>query len=197
MKKIIASLIILLFSFILYYSISIATINQARSQNNFNLNSIMFCLNSELEDSDHTKIDLTHALNTCAKGVRSLGVTGDSFVIRESDRKLFWDASLDCRPEKSSKLFMTEEGICSLFRDKESCLVGTKYMIDNKPKGFIQWTFDNSTELLDYRYIDKTIDNEKYILVQGSQTDEINNYFLLSYLLILINCVVLLILINF
>jgi hypothetical protein len=193
MKKVITSLLIVVSAIVMYLSISKGVEDMARQQNNFNLDSIVYCVENELVNRVKTPNLLTSALNSCAKGQRSMGITGDVFVIRKSDKKLFWDASQDCKPESELKLFMTEKGICSLFKQPESCLKATAYMLNNPPKGTLSWYFDDSEEYIDYKYLNIKVQNEEYIIGQGSQKDEASQMFNMSYIVLIISTFILLV----
>jgi hypothetical protein len=197
MKKTIYSFVILAFTITLYFSMSMSIENQARIQNNFNLDSIISCTETSLLEHGRTSENLTKALNACAKGVRSIGITGDVFIIRKSDKKLFWDASQDCIPESESKLFMVEDGICSLFKHPETCLAGTEYMLNNPPKGDLTWEFDDSMEYIDYKYLPNKVQGEEYIIGQGTQNDEINNTFIITYIILAAGTILLLVINSF
>lgn len=165
MKSIILSIIILASSVILYVIFISNIETQARKQNQLNLTSVKHCISQY-----NPKMDLlSENLSMCAEKQRSLGVTGDMFVIRASDKKLFWDSSVDCRPENGLKLFMNKEGVCPLFRDPISCTVAVDQML-NKTKQNITWKFDNDIEWVNYIYLET--DLETYILAQGTQKDE-------------------------
>jgi hypothetical protein len=196
-KRTVFSLAILILAFSLYFSINMSIENQARLQNNFNLNSVVSCVENEFLTHEKTSENLTSALNSCAKGQRSLGITGDIFVIRKSDKKLFWDSSQDCKPESELKLFMTADGICSLFKEPETCITATNYMLNNPPKGDLTWKFDDSIEYVDYRYFPDEIQGEEYIIGQGAQSDEVNSPFMLSYIILTAGTILLLVITSF
>lgn len=197
MKKAISSLAIIIFAGFLYFSISTSVENQARVQNNFNLDSVITCVEEEFKHHDRTSVNLTQGLNSCAKGQRSLGITGDIFVIRKSDKKLFWDSSQDCKPESELKLFMTEDGICTLFKKPETCVAATNYMLNNPPKGNLIWEFDDSPGFIDYRYLPNKVRGEEYIIGQGAQKDEANSLFLITYIILVVGSIILLAISNF
>ena len=193
MKKIVYIIIIIIFIFSIFYVLEDSVENLARKQNNLNLISVSSCVEKELKIYGRTSKNLTSAMNLCAKDVRSLGITGDEFVIRVSDKKLFWDASVDCKPEEETKTYMTKDGVCSLFKNPQSCIDATNFMIANPPKGKLSWLFDDSTEYLNYMYLKEKINGQEYIIGQGTQKDEANIMFRIVYFLIALFGVALLI----
>ena len=122
MKKIIGSILIII-GLIFLYKVNInSQISVAKMQNNLNLEFVNDCVKNYTGNDKLTTAGLTNALNLCAKGILSNGITGDIFVVRHSDRKLFWDNSTDCKPDNESKTYMTSKGVCSLFKDTNSCI---------------------------------------------------------------------------
>jgi hypothetical protein len=186
-RKFIAVLFTIISTVVLYLTVSNSVENQARFQNNLNLNNTVYCTDMYLKETGYSTENFTRALNTCAKNIRSLGVTSDQFVIRQEDKKLFWDSSVDCKPKSNLKLYMTKEGVCSLFRKPNTCIKATRIMIENPPKGDLTWVFDDSPEYLDYLYFPRKIDNKTYIIGQGSQQDEANSQFIRVYIVLLIS----------
>lgn len=197
MKKAILSIIIIILTGLSYFSITTSVENQARKQNNFNLDSVTTCIEAEFKHHERNTQNLIKVLNSCAKGQRSVGITGDIFVIRKTDRKLFWDSSQDCKPDNELKLYMTEDGVCALFKNPQSCVDATEYMVNNPPKGNLTWVFDDSTEYVDYRYLSKDVNGSTYIIGQGAQKDEANSVFLITYIILGIGSVILLAVSNF
>ena len=207
-KKALVSLIAILISIGIYISLIWSGESISRAQNNFNLEVISNCVVERLDEYDYTSNELSKSFDTCAKNMRSLGITGDVFVIRKSDKKLFWDSSVDCRPESGEKLFMTSKGICSLFSEPGTCLASMQTMLDNPPEGSLIWEFDNDIEYIDYRYLEKIdkisgknipiiIDNSQYIIGQGTQKDEVQSYFILTYIILVLGTIIITFIINY
>lgn len=192
MKQVIYSLVTIILALLIYLSINISIENTAREQNNFNLDSVEYCVNEYMKDSSYSTDNFTKSLNECARAQRSMGITGDIFVIRKDDKKLFWNSSEDCKPNSNKKLYMTKEGGCSLFKDPDSCVKSTDYMVTHEPKGILEWNFDGSEEFIDYRYI--TIENKKYIIAQGAQSDEANSKFVSTYVALAFGTIVMILL---
>jgi len=141
-----------------------------RTQNKLVLDSTVDCLKKNIQDEK----ELYDELTKCGLGRLSLGETGDMFVIRKKDLLLFWDNSSDCRPSNSSKLYMTKNGVCSLFNKQNSCVEAVEFMRNNE-HGFVKWMFDDSEETIYFRTI--KVNGEEYILGQGSQRDEADRYY--------------------
>jgi len=175
MKKTILILLSILFAVIYFITNEKTQQKLAERQNKLNLNTIYVCLDKTLKVKTEKK--LWDALDVCAR-TRSLGVTGDVFVVRKEDKKLFWDTSADVQ-NSSNKSHLTKDEICSLFKNPESCLDGVEKMINEPPRGSLKWWFDNSTEYLNYVYLDDAVDGNHYIIVQGTQGDEIGSVFIL------------------
>lgn len=182
MRKIIGSILIII-GLIFLYKVNInSQISVAKMQNNLNLEFVNDCVKNYTGNNKLTTVGLTNALNLCAKGLLSNGITGDIFVVRHSDRKLFWDNSTDCKPDSESKTYMTSKGVCSLFKDTNSCIVAMDVMINNEPRGYTSWLFDDSTEYINYKYLYTEINNDKYIIGQGTQSDELESNFIPFYI---------------
>lgn len=181
MKKLIGSLLII-FGLIFLYKANISSqTSVAKMQNNLNLEFVNDCIKTYMDDNK-TTTKLTEALNMCAKGLLSNGITGDIFVIRHSDRKLFWDNSTDCKPDSETKMYMVDKGVCSLFKDPDTCSKAMDIMINNEPRGYTTWLFDDSVEYINYKYLYTEINNDKYILGQGTQSDELESNFTPFYI---------------
>ncbi len=196
-KQTISSILAIIAVTLIFILLENSIENQARQQNTFNLDSINHCVHNEMQHHENTSATLTRSLNSCAKNIRSTGITGDVFVIRYSDKKLFWDASVDCKPDEETKMFMTEDGICSLFKKPETCVKATEFMLTNPPKGTLTWEFDDSIEYVDYMYLDIDIKGETYIIGQGSQRDEAHKLFNGLFAMIFITGLVLVGVLNF
>lgn len=183
MKKILGSIFIIV-GLIFLYNINLNTqINIAKMQNNLNLEFVNDCVKTLMsEEREQTSYNLTKALNVCAKGLLSNGITGDIFVIRQSDRKLFWDNSTDCKPGDETQTYMVPNGVCSLFKDPMTCKLATGLMITNEPRGYTTWMFDDAEEYVSYKYLYDKIENEKYIIGQGTQSDELESNFIPFYI---------------
>lgn len=182
MRNIIGSILIII-GLIFLYKVNInSQISVAKMQNNLNLEFVNDCVKNYTGNNKLTTVGLTNALNLCAKGLLSNGITGDIFVVRHSDRKLFWDNSTDCKPDSESKTYMTSKGVCSLFKDTNSCIVAMDVMINNEPRGYTSWLFDDSTEYINYKYLYTEINNDKYIIGQGTQSDELESNFIPFYI---------------
>ncbi len=184
MNKIIYGFVTIFVMIGFYFSMQQSIEAQARKQNVFNLEAVVACT-STVMDKNITVGTFISALNACAKNQRSLGITGDIFVIRKSDKKLFWDASVDCKPDDVSKLFMTAEGVCSLFRKPETCIKAVDEMVNHSYSNEINWDFDNSNEWVNYAYFPKKIEGDEFIIGQGTQQDEANTDFNLPFIIIL------------
>lgn len=199
MKKILGSLLVL-FGLIVLYNANLHTQRSiTKMQNNLNLEFVNECVKADLDNKTiiPSSYELTEALNVCAKGLLSLGITGDIFVIRVADKKLFWDNSTDCRPGDESKLYMTENGVCSLFRDQSTCLRSVDIMLSNEMSGYTTWSFDDSLEYINYRYLYKPIDNESYIIGQGTQSDELEKHFYPTYIAVVVWSIFIMLLLNY
>ena len=140
----------------------------ARFQNNLNLYNVTQCLDL------NNNLPLTTAINLCALNLRSVGITGDIFVIRKSDKLIFWDESKDAHISDPSKIFMTENGMCTLFIKPKTCLEAIEKMT-SIPHGEVTWQFDDSIEWVNY--ITYTKNQTEYIIGQGAQFDEIDANF--------------------
>jgi hypothetical protein len=182
MKKILGSMLIIV-GLIFLYKINInSQISVAKMQNNLNLEFVNDCVKHYIGDKKPTSNDLINGLNLCAKGLLSNGITGDIFVIRQSDRKLFWDNSTDCKPDSESKMYMTSKGVCSLFKNEDTCIIAVDMMVTNEPRGYTTWMFDDSLEYINYKYLYTEINGDKYIIGQGTQSDELESNFIPFYI---------------
>lgn len=182
MRKILGTLVII-FGLIFLYKVNVdSQLSVAKMQNSLNLEFVNECVKTEIGNRTPTAYNLTGALNVCAKGLLSNGITGDIFVIRHSDKKLFWDNSTDCKPGNESKSFMNLDGVCSLFKDPSTCTLAVDVMINNEPRGFTKWLFDDSEEYINYKYLYTEVENEKYIISQGTQADELESNFIPFYI---------------
>ena len=207
-KKMLLSLFAIITSILIYESIISSGESISRKQNNFNLEAISTCVMHVTKTHGMTSEQLNKSFDICSKSTRSLGITGDVFVMRKEDKKLFWDSSIDCRPESGEKLYMTRDGVCGLFSDVDSCVEAVDIMIDNPPEGSITWKFDDDIEYIDYRYIQDRnaitgitqplfIDGSEYIVAQGTQKDEIQGFFKLTYILLIVGNIILILIINY
>lgn len=183
MRKIIGSIVVILGMFVLYYVNINSQQSVAKMQNSLNLEFVNDCVKNEFNKlgKEPTSYNLTETLNICAKGLLSGGITGDIFVIRANDKKLFWDNSTDCKPGNELKAYMTSDGVCSLFKESESCTIAIDLMINNEPRGFTTWMFDDAREYVNYKYLYTTVEGNKYIIGQGTQSDELENNFFPVY----------------
>ena len=210
MKKTILSFLVIILAFLLHLTLVDTGKKQARIQNNFNLNSVITCITDTIHPTDprnksnhknsqtsQASQALTTALNKCAKNQRSMGISGDIFVIRKNDKKLFWSSSEDCMPDNKAKLFMTEEGACALFKKPDTCIMGVNIMVENPPEGAFTWQFNDSIEYVNYRYLPIKIGGYEYIIGQGTQKDEVQHAFLLTYLVLISGSIVIILSIIF
>lgn len=184
MRKVVGSILVII-GLIFIYNVNINSQRSiAKMQNSLNLEFVNECVKNNFDslNKEPTSYDLTVALNICAKGLLSGGITGDIFVLRVSDKKLFWDNSTDCKPGSEDKAYMVLDGVCALFKDSNSCVNTVDLMINNEPKGYTTWMFDDAEEYINYKYLYKKIDNEKYIIGQGTQSDELESKFLPVYI---------------
>jgi len=175
LKTTLLSLLVIFIIFVGYVTGKMVVENIASSQNILNLNSVSKCA-KKLTRCDISNVDekqIVEVMNICAKNVRSIGQTGDMFVIRKSDAKIVWDASQDCSVSDSNKAFLTKEGVCKLFTKPDTCKQASYIMRNEPPRGTLKWTFDDSEEIVNYLYLACSIDNDHYILGCGAQTDEI------------------------
>lgn len=184
MRKIIGSLVILVGLAALYFINLHSQQSVAKMQNSLNLEFVNQCVKQNFSNLNRevTSVDLTIALNVCAKGLLSNGITGDIFVIRVSDKKLFWDNSTDCKPGDEGRAYMTLGGVCSLFNNSGTCIEAVETMINNEPRGYSTWLFDDAEEYINYRYLYTKISNDKYIIGQGTQSDELESKFYPLYI---------------
>ncbi len=155
----------------------------ARSQNRFNIESVSHCVSSEFINHGSLKHEenLINILDSCATKQRSTGVTGDIFVIRSIDFNILWDSSIDCRVD-NIKMFLTEDGICSLFQNPQSCIDAARKMKNRTHFNTLTWQFDDSIEWISYKYFNFKIDGIEYIIAQGSQRDEAIENFRVSFI---------------
>jgi len=194
MKKFLI-LIFVLCTFISVYYLNNKNIEYiARKQNSFNIDSTLLCLSYHIDKKSSTK-DLTNALNICAAGQRSLGITGDIFVIQKDNKLLFWDGSTDVRAfEKTKDLYLTPTGVCAMFKDPKTCIKGMNTMLNTSSFGQIKkWDFDDSTEWINFKYLPYKIEGKQYIINQGTQKDEATEPFnLLDTILIVSGAIIIL-----
>jgi hypothetical protein len=201
MKKVLGSFLVIIALITVWFTVQYNLEAVARMQNNLNLKYVEqhivedFTVQGKVR-TDVSKEELTDSLNKYAKGLLSIGITGDIFVIRVSDKKLFWENSTDCIPGNELKLYMIKDGVCKLFKDQDSCQRAVNIMITNEPIGSVTWLFDDSPEFVNYKYIPFEVEGDKYIIGQGTQTDEIEKYFLPSYIVSALWSIVLIIFFN-
>jgi len=156
--------------------------NIATSQNKLNLKHIKLC-SEELMSSIYgdTENGLINSLDICAKNIRTVGYTGDAFVIRKKDAKIVWDASVDCSVGDMSKAYLTKDSVCKLFAEPNTCAIASHKMLTEPPKGTLRWKFDDSEEMVDYMYYDYKLQGDEYIIGMGAQTDEIAEKFRIMF----------------
>ena len=184
MNKYIRLVIIVIVSLGLFYTTQKEQNILMKMQNKLTLDGTLQCVNTNVE----TEKELYNEFTKCGLKRLSLGRTGDMFVIRKDDLLLFWDNSSDCRPSKNDKMYMTKNGICSLFNDSKSCERAIKYM-KNKKHGFTDWLFDESKEIIYFKTI--KVNGKEYIVGQGSQTDESDRYYVLIRYAIFVSFIIL------
>ena len=164
-----------------------------RKQAVLSVNHISQCFKSTLKGLEPK--DITDALNVCASSSLVGGSTGDAFVIDTRNKELYWDNSIDCKPESDASKFMTLEGVCSRFADPQSCNKAVKEML-NGTRVSTSWNFDGSEEWIET----KTLPSDTYgfngkfrgdmkerpfqlIIAQGVQKDEVMAVYSFSFLL--------------
>jgi len=176
MKRTIISGTILTFCIVSIKLYDMAIENIATSQNTLNLNTVVKCINSRTtENTILTENEFADSMEFCARNIRSIGKTGDMFAIRQSDAKIVWDASADCSVVNKDSAYLSKNGICKLFSDPVSCEIASLTMVTEPPSGAVEWLFDDSDEIVNYVYYRDTINNNKYIIASGTQTDEVSS----------------------
>lgn len=175
MKKILLVIVIPIVGYIVHQSINTNLENLARAQNNFNLEAVKTCIAFQLNEHNNTKEDFRTALDICAKNIRSVGITGNMFVIRRSDKKLFWDSLVS--EKECNKRNMTKDSFCSTFSEPETCVESVNEMVRHLKDGKTTWQYDDSIEFIDYKYIKQEIGGKQYLIGQGAQKDELFSFF--------------------
>jgi len=206
MRKTILNILLIIFTISLYLGIIDIGENMARTQNSLNLQSVNSCVILELKSHKKTEKELFNILDKCAQNQRSLGITGDIFVIKQNNKQLFWDSSKAFKIDSDNPSFMTEDSVCGLFSDINSCIKAVDIMVNKEPIGTLEWKFDNSTEYIDYKYLEDTtgeksemliINDSKFIVGQGAQQDEIEKNFFLIFIILGAGLIAILSVINF
>jgi len=176
MKKLLLIVMLILCCVGIFYGIHFGEEKTARFQNNLNLHAVKSCLDSSRVEP------FNKAISICATNIRSIGITGDIFVIKKDDKLIFWDESLDAKTTDYTKTFMTPDGMCTLFLKPETCIDAIEKMI-KVPSGEVTWQFDDDIEWINY--ITYTHDEVDYIIGQGSQFDEIDSNFKLVEIMLI------------
>ena len=113
--------------------------NQAR----MNLDRIQNCVVMYLWEKEKNVSLVQEALDICASNSLVWWPTGDVFAIDLRDMSLLWDASSDCK--LNEKAYLTEDSICKLASDPESCVWLSKE-IAKWYNWEYTWRFDDSDE---------------------------------------------------
>jgi len=176
MKKISGIIILVALCYVTISTLQYSVKNTAVSQNELNIHNIKVCIEG-IPGSLEDERNFINALDVCAKGSRSMGITGDVFVIRHFDKMLIWDSSTDCKLNNIDALFMTSESVCKLFKKPETCINAVNEFLSAQTDktGNTEWLFDESVEYVSFKQF--KIKDNIYTLGQGAQHDESMTYF--------------------
>lgn len=166
----------------------------AREQARLNLKHIAHCFQSELKDINSHAISA--ALDSCAGQSLVGGNTGDVFVIDARDKGLYWDNSVDCKPDSPDKAYMTINGVCDLFAEPDTCVRAVNQMLQGYNTS-TSWKFDDSEEWIEtmvlptetfgfYGKFRSKVGEPPFQLIvgQGVQKDEMTSKFEFTVLLL-------------
>lgn len=191
--KLIKIVFTLVFMVVLDLSLQRDIEETARKQAKLNLEHITHCFQKELETTDDKSI--RGALDSCAGKSLVGGSTGDVFVIDTRDKALYWDNSIDCKPDSEQKAYMTINGVCDKFSDPSSCVKAVQDMMSGYQVS-TTWKFDDSEEWIEtkvlptetfgfYGKFRSQVGEPPFQLIvgQGVQKDEVMSVYSFSFLL--------------
>ena len=178
-KKILALLIFDLLFFISSYYIER---NILQTQNFYNVKAVKKCV---LNLKPKTLKNYYDDFEVCGKNMRNLNEIGDMFVEIPSTKKVFWDASSDCKLSPS-KSYLKKNMICSLFNSPESCYKASNILKQQENGNFI-WYFYKTPEMSFFDTLKGKLSNGKKVtfrIVSGGEYNYILEIFLPLYILL-------------
>jgi len=165
-RKLFSFLVALLITPVLFYfSLTFSSENLIKQQGNFQLHFIKKCM---IYHQPKNLSEIDKSMNICAQNIRNLGPLGDVFLYEPKTKMVIWDASSDCKLNPNNS-YLTEENICSLFKDPKSCLIGSRVM--NDPYGSFQWNFDEDTEMIVFNSLN--LNGEDYRIAIGGKNKDV------------------------
>ena len=169
--------ILLLFTMVFTSIVAIDMQLEHRKQARYNLEQVKTCLNSI-----NPFLSLHKSFETCTKDSRT-STTGDIYVLDGETLEFVHENSNDVPRE----LYFTKDSVGKYFKDWNSVKEALVYITSGKDSDNTyntSYNFDGDTEWLEWvNYIHK---DRWYIIVQGTQKDEVlNNYRYITYLIYL------------
>lgn len=174
------AIVLLLFSSIVFDRVTTHTIEEdKRQQARYNLEHVNYCFHST---RDH--FGMEESLRICTTDVRTTH-TGDVYVLDFDTLEFVFENSTDV---PNGNLYFTEESVGKHFTDWPTGEAARDLMLlgkDSQP-GLNSWyQFDSGIEWLEWKVIPHLyVENQnKYIIVQGIQKDEVYERYRVSRIL--------------
>jgi len=172
--KLYIAIVLLLSAIVIDVSMRITIENQKRIQARYNLEQIEFCLNSMVDTN------IVGALTVCTSKCRT-SETGDVFTFDLDTGEVVYDVSRDV--PLGEKFYFNDDNIDKLWYNADSGKAAMYWLESGKDSTYgmnIWYNYDGEPEWLEW--INYERDGKKYVIVQGTQQDEVfDDYAVIRY----------------